>query len=227
VVFVTSEMLYGYQRELIVDTFGCPLANGYGGRDSGFIAHECPQGGMHFMADAVIPEIVDDQGFPVPPGEAGHIVVTDLYSHEVPFVRYLTGDIGVLSSRRCGCGRPLPLLERLDGRSNDSVVTADGRVMHGQSLISTLMEIPGIEQFRICQKSVSRLHVQLVRNEAYRQECEERILKGWSERLRTPLQVTFEYLPALAHERSGKFKHIVSEIQDTGSEENLTQGSTV
>jgi len=77
VAFVTSEMLYSYQRELITATLGCPVANGYGGRDSGFIAHECPQGGMHVMADAVIAEIVDNEGRPLPPGETGQIVVTD------------------------------------------------------------------------------------------------------------------------------------------------------
>src|ERR1019366_5579895 len=54
VVFVTSEVLFPYQRELISDTLNCPVANGYGGRDSGFIAHECPQGGMHIMADSMI-----------------------------------------------------------------------------------------------------------------------------------------------------------------------------
>ena len=44
VAFVTSERLYDEQRQQISKTFGCPVANGYGGRDAGFIAHECPQG---------------------------------------------------------------------------------------------------------------------------------------------------------------------------------------
>ena len=40
VVFVTSEKLYDEQRTLISQVFGCPVANGYGARDAGFIAHE-------------------------------------------------------------------------------------------------------------------------------------------------------------------------------------------
>jgi phenylacetate-CoA ligase len=212
VIFVTSEVLYPHQRELITEVVGCPVANGYGGRDSGFIAHECPQGGMHVMADAVIAEIVDAEGRPVPPGESGEIVVTDLYSHEAPFIRYATGDIGVASKRLCWCGRSLPLLERLDGRSNDAVVTADGRVMHGQSLVGLVMEIEGVEQFRIYQKDYDRFHVQIVSNQRYRSESESRIRQTWSDRLRTPLQVTFEYMAQLPTERSGKFRHIVSEL---------------
>jgi phenylacetate-CoA ligase len=212
VILVTSEVLYPHQRELIIDTFGCPVANGYGGRDSGFISHECPQGGMHLMADAVITELLDANGQNVAPGEAGEIVITDLYSHEFPFLRYATGDIGVLSTRRCGCGRPLPLLERIDGRSNDSVVAPDGRVMHGQALISIIMEIPGIEQFRIHQKDVNRFHVQLVSGSEFRKESEELIRRGWSKRLRVPLRITFEYVPVLPTERSGKVRHIVSDL---------------
>jgi phenylacetate-CoA ligase len=212
VVFVTSEVLYPHQRDLISETFNCPVANGYGGRDSGFIAHECPQGGMHLLADTIITEIVDSRGRQVQPGETGEIVVTDLYSQEAPFLRYATGDIGVASKRRCPCGRALPLLESIDGRSNDSVVAPDGRVMHGQALISLLMEIDGIEQFRIYQKKPDSLHVQIVRSERFRTENEDKIRRGWAQRLRAPLHVTFEYVPNLPQERSGKVRHIVSEL---------------
>jgi phenylacetate-CoA ligase len=212
VVFVTSEMLYPFQRELIVDTLNCPVANGYGGRDSGFIAHECPQGGMHILADAVIAEVVDSAGRPVPAGEPGKIVVTDLYSHEAPFLRYATGDVGVISDRRCPCGRALPLLERIDGRSNDVILSPDGRIINDQSLVYLLREVDGIEQFRISQKRVDWLHVEIVATLGFRKEGEDRIRRGWSVLLRCPLEVTFEYVTRLTPEKSGKFRHVVSEL---------------
>jgi phenylacetate-CoA ligase len=214
VVFLTSEVLYPYQREVITETFNCPVANGYGGRDSGFISHECPQGGMHILADAVVVEVVDNAGVPVPLGEVGQIVVTDLYSEEAPFLRYVTGDVGAISKRACMCGRALPLLERIDGRSNDCIITPDGRAMHGQSLVGLIMEIEGIERFRIYQKRPDCFHVQIVRNEHYRPESEERIRKSWSDRLRTRLEIGFEYPDSLPNERSGKFRHIISQISE-------------
>ena len=215
-VFVTGEVLLPYQRELITETMNCPVANGYGGRDSGFVAHECPQGGMHLMVDAVITEVVDPEGRPLPPGEAGEIVITDLYSHEMPFLRYATGDIGVLSSRRCSCGLVLPLLERIEGRSTDFILTPDGRTLHALSLIYILREIEGVEQFRITQEKVDCFYVQVVRNANYRMESESRICDGLSRRLRAPVQVSFDYPASLPAEGSGKFRHVVCKIPIEG-----------
>ena len=213
VVFVTGEVLYEYQRELISETLNCPVADGYGGRDSGFIAHQCPHGGMHILSDTVIVEILDEQRRPVPAGVSGEVVVTDLYSHEAPFVRYATGDIAALSERRCGCGRPLPLMEKIEGRSNDCIVAPDGRLINSLAVVYPLREVPGIEHYRICQKQTDSFHVQIVCGDAYDPEAGERHMReGWTSLLRTPVQVTFEYVPRIANERAGKFRHVVSEV---------------
>jgi phenylacetate-CoA ligase len=214
VAFVTGEVLLPHQRALISETLNCPVADGYGGRDSGFIAHECPQGGMHVIADAVIVEIVDAEGRPVPAGQPGEIVVTDLFSEDAPFIRYTTGDIGVAGSAACPCGRPHPLLERIEGRSNDLVVAADGRLINALALVYPLREIAGIEQYRICQKHVDRFHVQLTCNGDFQRSGEERIRASWEQLLRTSVQVTFEYLPRIPSDPRGKFRHIVSEVAD-------------
>jgi len=225
VAFVTGEVLLPHQRQLIEATLNCSVANGYGGRDSGFIAHECPQGGMHLIADAVITEIVAADGRPAAVGEPGEIVVTDLYSHEAPFIRYATGDIGVLSASRCACGRPLPLIERIDGRSNDSIVAADGRIINSLALIYPVREVAGVEQFRICQKAVDRFHVQLVPDEHFRKEGEDHIRAGWTNLLRSPLHVTFEYVPHIPAEKQGKFRHVVSEVPAGRCMDNVVSGA--
>lgn len=212
VVFVTGEVLFPYQRELISDALNCPVANGYGGRDSGFISHECPQGGMHVLSEGVILELLDAQGRPVQPGEPGEIVVTDLYSEEAPFLRYATGDMAVASASRCACGRALPLLESIEGRSNDSVVAPDGRIINSLAVIYSVREVEGIEHFRIRQQTLDRFHVQIVRNERFSSASEEKIRQSWTRLLRTPVAVTFEYVASLPAERSGKFRHVISDL---------------
>lgn len=226
-VFVTGEVLFPHQRELISETLNCPVANGYGGRDSGFVCHECPQGGMHIMADATIVEILDSEGQPAPEGEPGEIVVTDLYSREVPFLRYATGDIGALSSRKCSCGRSLPLLENIEGRTTDFILAPDGTILHALSVIYILREIEGIEQFKIRQKEVDRFHVELVRNRNFKTESESRIREGLQQRLRAPVQVTIEYVPTLPPERSGKFRHVISELPMGNGQQSAKTASAV
>jgi phenylacetate-CoA ligase len=211
-VFTTGEILWPYQRELISEVMNCPVADGYGGRDSGFVSHECPQGGMHILSDAVIVEVVDAEGQPVPPGESGEIVVTDLYSHEAPFIRYATGDRGVLSSKKCPCGRALPLFEKIEGRAMEFFLTPDGRTISGGSVFYAFYGIDGIDQFKVFQKTVDCFHIQIVAGKNYRTENEARIREGMARRMRSPVRVTFEYLPLIPLDPSGKLRCVVSEV---------------
>lgn len=125
VAFVTSEQLCEGQRAQISAAFGCAVANGYGGRDAGFIAHECNYGGMHISGEDIIVEIVDTEGRVLPADESGEIVVTHMATREFPFIRYRTGDVGVLDDEECECGRGLPMLKEIKGRCVVSHVVAE------------------------------------------------------------------------------------------------------
>lgn len=212
VVYVTSERLYDHQREQIERTFGCPVANGYGGRDSGFIAHQCPAGGMHITAEDIIVEIVDKTGSVLPAGRAGEVVVTHLATRDFPFIRYRTGDIAVLTNEPCDCGRGLPMLKEIQGRTTDFVTTQDGTVLHGLSLIYILRDIPDIKAFKIIQESKVRTRVQLVKDERFLTDSEMLIIAGFKERLGTGVSIDIEYWDEIDKEKSGKFRYVVSKV---------------
>lgn len=212
VAFVTSERLYDEQRADISRVFGCPVANGYGGRDAGFIAHECPSGGMHLTAEDVVVELLDAAGQPVPTGEAGEIVVTHLATRDFPFIRYRTGDVAVMDSRCCACGRGLPMLKEIQGRSTDFVVAADGTVMHGLALIYVLRDLPAVEGFRIQQESLALTRVQVVRGPGYGEDTAQAIVRGLRARLGQGVAVDVEPVERIAPERSGKFRYVVSKV---------------
>jgi len=213
VVFVTSERLYDDQKAVIESVFGCRTANGYGGRDAGFIAHECPRGGMHVSAEDIVVEIVDSEGRPVASGDSGEIVVTHLATGEFPFVRYRTGDIGAFDPAPCACGRGLPLLMEISGRSTDFVVARDGTIMHGLALIYTVRDLPGIEQFRIVQHDLERTEVQLVASPAFTRAHEQRIVRDFRARLGADVDVRITRLERIAPEASGKFRYVVSHVR--------------
>ena len=210
VAFVTSERLYDDQRVTISQVFGCKVANGYGGRDAGFIAHECSAGGMHITADDLVVEIINESGQVQPPGEAGEIVVTHLSTNDFPFVRYRTGDIGVLGSTGCSCGRGLPLLQDIQGRSTDFVVAANGTVMHGLSLIYILRDLPGVKSFKVVQESRELTRVLLVTEGDFAPDAVSRIVSGFKQRLGDEVSVVVERVDDIPAEKSGKYRYIIS-----------------
>lgn len=213
VAFVTSERLYDHQRDDISRVFACPVANGYGGRDAGFIAHQCPQGGMHITAEDIIVEIVDKDGSPLPHGTAGEVVVTHLATGDYPFIRYRTGDVAVMSDKRCACGRGLPLLEEIQGRTTDFVVAADGTIVHGLAVIYPIRDIPGIAAFKVIQHTKEQMTVQIVPGEVCGSEVEATITAGIKARLGQMVNVTVERVADIPRENSGKFRYIVSHVQ--------------
>jgi phenylacetate-CoA ligase len=213
VAFVTSERLYEEQRAAIERAFGCPVANGYGSRDAGFIAHQCPRGGMHVTAEDVVVEIVDDAGRVLAPGEAGEIVVTHLATREFPFIRYRTGDRAVMDDALCPCGRGLPMLREIQGRATDFVHAVDGTVMHGLALIYTLRDIAGISAFKIVQESQHHTRVLLVPGAACDlQAARLRIERDFKARLGESVRVDVETVDDIPAERSGKYRYVVSKV---------------
>lgn len=212
VAFVTSERLYDHQRETIARTFGCRVANGYGGRDAGFIAHECPMGGMHITAEDIVVEIIDPKGNAVPPGTAGEVVTTHLATRDFPFIRYRTGDIAILDDNPCSCGRGLPLLKEIQGRATDFVVAADGTIMHGLALVYPIRDLPGIEAFKLVQEDLTLTRVVLVRGSQFAEGNLDHIRSALKQRLGNSVEIRIELVDSIPAEASGKFRYVVSNL---------------
>ncbi len=212
VVFVTSERLYPYQREAIEQAFSAPVANGYGGRDAGFIAHECPKGNMHISAEDIVVEIIDAQGKVLPDGESGEIVVTHMATSDFPFIRYRTGDIGTIATSSCACGRGLPVLKDIEGRTTDFVIAEDGTVMHGLALIYILREIPEVEAFKIVQESLSLTQIFIVAPQLS-SELESHIVQRFKQRLGENVIIDVQQVERIEAEKSGKFRYVISKVE--------------
>ncbi|MET0266178.1 MAG: glycosyltransferase [Duganella sp.] len=212
VVFATAERLYEEQRTLLATAFGAPVANGYGGRDSGFLAHECPEGGLHISAEDVIVEIVDPQGLPLPPGVSGAIVVTHLASADFPLIRYATGDVGALDTTQCPCGRGLPLLKRIEGRATDFVVAHDGTVMHGLALIYILRDVPQVRAFKIIQESLDHTRILVVAAPPLAAATCEGIVAQFHARLGAAVAIDIEQVEQIPGDASGKHRYVTSKI---------------
>ena len=111
-----AEGLHPGQRELLEEQLVKEVFQSYGSREFMMIGMECWQhNGYHLVGTNLITEVVDENGSPLPAGEVGRIVITDLRNAANPFIRYEIGDLGVMeeSGHRCSCKLPFPILKRV------------------------------------------------------------------------------------------------------------------
>ena len=212
VVFTTGETLYPEQRQVIERVFSAPVANGYGSRDAGFIAHQCSHGSLHQSSEHIIVELIDSNGKLVPIGEQGEIVITHLATADFPFVRYRTGDMAVASSMPCACGRGLPVLREVLGRTTDFIYTPSGNAMHALALIYEVRDKPGVQSFKIIQAVDFSLEVQLVTGVGFTPEIATAIIDGLRKRMATDVKISLSQVEKIAPEKSGKYRYVVSYV---------------
>lgn len=213
VAFVTSECLYQSQREQIERVFGCPVANGYGGRDSGFIAHQCPAGKLHITSEDIVIEVLDPEGRQLPAGESGEIVVTHLQSGDFPFIRYRTGDVGALDPAPCSCGRTLPVLKEIHGRTTDFLINQDGTLIHSAALAYIMRDLPAVRAFKVIQETLDWTRVQIVYDGQFDDKARRVVEAGFHARMGKQVRIEVELVPEILPEKSGKYRYCVTKLE--------------
>jgi phenylacetate-CoA ligase len=136
-------------RERIQNGLGIEAFDIYGMTETGGVGTtgmDCPfHCGIHVWEDQYIVEVVDPKtGRPVKDGESGEVVFTSLHRQAIPVIRFRTGDLTrVLSRKRCDCGRTSLRLDRITGRVDDMLIIK-GVNFFPRQIEQALMEIPGV-----------------------------------------------------------------------------------
>lgn len=211
-VFVTGEVCLPHDRAILEEVFRVPVADGYGSREAGFIAHQCGAGQMHITGENVIVEIMQGET-PVPPGDSGEIVITHLDCYAMPMIRYRTGDVGRLLPGRCACGRGLPLMSVVEGRSTDFLYLPDGTTKHALSVIYPLRALPGIERFRVTQRVDYSLDVEVVVNEGVVSVSRASVASALQPVVGDHLALDVRFVKKIETSASGKFRYVISHAE--------------
>lgn len=214
-VITSAEMLSEGNRRLIEETLDCRVYDRYGCRELSVIASECghrADHAMHIAADVLKVEIAAS-----PPGELGaeqgKIIITDLMNFGTPFIRYQIEDISSFAEGSCSCGRALPLLAPVTGRTSDFLVTADGRVVAGTALtILLLAELPGIARGQLLQYERGKVIFRMVPEGDPSVETTREILAACRGALGTDTKVEVEIVEEIPVTASGKFPFAISKV---------------
>jgi phenylacetate-CoA ligase len=113
-------------RRRIEAAYGLKAYNSYGLSEMNGpgVAFECPeQSGMHVWEDSFLLEVLDPHTLePVPPGQQGELVFTNLTRQGMPLLRYRTRDLASYDDAPCACGRSFRRLSRIMGRTDDMLI---------------------------------------------------------------------------------------------------------
>jgi phenylacetate-CoA ligase len=210
-VITSSEKLTDEMRATFQRVYGCRTYDSYSGVEACGLISECEKGSLHISPEIGIIELLDEEGNPVLPGEVGEAVCTGLLNFDQPLIRYQIGDrIRLSVNQHCECGRNMPIVDEIVGRTEDVVIGQDGREMvrfHG-----IFIGIPSIIEGQIIQHTLSSFEIKLVVATSLFKEENELIVTRMKSQLGN-IEVTIHEVDSIPRTANGKFKAVISNVK--------------
>lgn len=210
-VVTIAETLTEDRRRSIEDFFGAPIINRYGQREFKFwCAQSCSESPQrfHVNTELVVWEVVRQDGAPAKPGELGRLVLTNLHNYAMPFIRYDTGDLAVAGTAPCTCGRSFPLIEQLQGRSEECLVTLSGKMINpvslGQYLFVSHDYVDAVRQFQLVVEGPHAMRLLIVPADGFDDDTSAQLRRDMTELLGEDVTVVVDLVAGIPLERSGK-----------------------
>lgn len=149
---------------------------------------------------------------PVKHGELGRVVVTDLFSHAMPLIRYDTGDLAVLG-QSCNCDINGMVLERIEGRRIETIYDIYGERVSAFAINGAMRDLKNVYQYQFIQDSPEDNTIKLCTAKNF-DECEI-IINRFKEILGNSTNIKIEYVNEIPKLKSGKRPYIISNYKKT------------
>lgn len=212
-VLCGSENIFTWQKELVERVLNCRVYSWYGHSERTVLAGECElSSNYHIFPEYGIFELIDDKGDVVNDNN-GIIVSTSLTNYVMPFIRYKTDDIGIISKEKCSCGRNYPLFRTIEGRLQDYIITKNKNLVSLTALIFSqhFNSFSSIKEMQIVQKEVGEIIIKIIPETNYSKKNEVEILSK-IKNVVDDLTIDFEYVDTIPRTNSGKHKFLIQNL---------------
>lgn len=217
-VLSTAETVLPRARNVVKERFGAKLVALYSCQEIGTIAMECPVSGQyHVVMDNALVEIVRPDGSPVAPGETGRVLVTGLYNYATPFIRYAIGDVATAATGACPCGRSLPLIAQIEGRTRAEFIFRDGtrmwpRLLHAEAIRAF---VP-FREFQMVQMDHDVIEFRYIAQPDAPSPDLAGLQRYGREKFHRSVDILAVSVEELPRSRSGKHEHFISLVAPSG-----------
>jgi phenylacetate-CoA ligase len=182
----------------------------YSANEVGYLALQCPEHGRyHEQAESLLLEVLDEAGRPCGPGSTGRVVVTALWNYAMPLIRYEIGDYAEVAGP-CPCGRGLPALGRILGRTRNMIALPTGERIWPSLGVASMRSLAPILQCQIVQHALDRLEARLVVERPLTPAEEGRIRANLLKKLPCPMGIELSYPERIERGPTWKFEEVRS-----------------
>jgi len=210
VVITNAEPLFPYQREVIANAFNCPVRETYGMCEMVAAASECESNRMHLWPEVGKIEVLDS-ATSASGRDLGDLICTSLLNDDMPLIRYRVGDTGALSTHYdiCSCGRLLPPISSIEGRIDDLLYTADGRVV-GRLDPVFKGNLP-VKAAQIIQETLNQIRVRYIPGNDFDNDAAESLIRQITARM-GEVNVILEQVENISPQANGKFRAVICKL---------------
>jgi phenylacetate-CoA ligase len=214
-IICQSETLYEWQRDLLEETFQCPVHDQYGLREQAVLGVTCDHSKYyHMFPEYGIVELIGKDGKPVmKEGEIGEIVGTGFHTYLFPFIRYKTGDLGTYTAQKCQCGRNYPLLKKIEGRLQEFVVSKTKRLVPITGVYGLVAKCSqNVKECQFYQDTEGELVLNVVKTQNYTDGDYRAILKNFQKFLGNEFNLTIHYVKYIPRTTRGKYQFLIQKL---------------
>jgi phenylacetate-CoA ligase len=215
-LFLASENVYPWQRALFAKLFNCPICAHYGHSEMVLLGAECPLSSRyHFYPQYGYLEVIGADGKPcTKPGQVGELVGTSFDNPLMPFIRYRTQDYGVLGKPDCACGRHYPVIERIEGRLQEFIVTRDGRLISVCVMGAAHFDVlDNVHQTQYYQDTPGKLAFRVVPKSGFSLADLNRIQAVVQAKTGNDVDVEVRVVKEIPRTESGKHRMIIQKLE--------------
>jgi phenylacetate-CoA ligase len=200
-------------RALCREAWNASLTDVYSAEEVGYIALQCSEHEhYHLQSEHLLIEVLDDQGKPCGPGEIGRVVVTTLHNFAMPLIRYALSDYAEVGPP-CSCGRGLPVLTRILGRSRNMFTLPDGR-RFWPSFPVMPYSAASIRQLQIIQHTRDRVEARFVAERGLLPGEEQALVAAIHDTFGYPFAVTLTRVPEITRSTGMKCEDMISLVAE-------------
>ncbi len=211
-IITSAETLLEIDREKIEMAFGCKVYDQYGSAEQVVFVCQCEEGSYHINPEYGYVEILDNNNRPVKNGELGEIVCTGFTNDAMPLIRYKIGDMGIMSDEKCKCGRNFPVMQKIYGRSDDILITPEGKYVGRLDPVFKGVQ-HSVKEAQIVQEELDLITIRVVKAENYQKKDGDFIISELRKRMGESITYQIQFVNSIPRTQSGKFRAVICKVK--------------